>query len=393
VYEFFPHYREAVIRELLERGRHSYVFFGGRECKYDSGLKCWTCDDPDVYVATNSIAWAIGQTSYAGFSKRLVLQTKVIALSVSRRFDVVIYLGDAHYITTWISAGLARLFKKRVLFWTIGWLRDERNIKDWVRRAFYWLADGLLLYGHYAKKMGIERGFPRDRLYVVYNSLDFDRQKEIRSRIRPQQLSALRSELFVDAKCPILVCCGRLQPHRRLDWLISAVGLLNDADFRCNVLLIGDGPERDRIAQLAADRNVVVKFVGACYDEERLAELIMAADVTVAPGMVGLAAMQSLAYGTPVITHGDYDRQSPEWEAVVPGETGGIYVCGDIESLASEIRKWVEKNPDREDVARRCFGIVEQYFNPRKQREIIERAIEGLPAQDDTYWESRLSLS
>ena len=132
-----------------------------------------------------------------------------------------------------------------------------------------------------------------------------------------------------------------------------------------------------------------VKFYGACYEEETLARLIMASDVTVAPGMVGLTAMQSLAYGTPVITHGDFERQAPEWEAVVPGETGAVFECGDAESLANAIRAWLSKNPDREAVRKRCYDIIERYFNPRAQCEIIEQVIAGKPAVEDTYWLNR----
>ncbi len=100
--------------------------------------------------------------------------------------------------------------------------------------------------------------------------------------------------------------------------------------------------------------------------------------------------MQSLAFGTPIITHGDFDRQSPEWEALIPGETGDVFECGDTGSLARTIRKWIEGNPDREQVAERCYRVMDLYFNPAKQREVIDRAVEGMAAEDDEYWEARI---
>jgi glycosyltransferase involved in cell wall biosynthesis len=105
--------------------------------------------------------------------------------------------------------------------------------------------------------------------------------------------------------------------------------------------------------------------------------------------MVGLTAMQSLAYGTPVITHGDCERQAPEWEAIVPGETGAVFECGSAESLAGAVRDWLSRNPDREAVRKRCYGIIERYFNPHTQCQIIERAVAGKPAVEDPYWKSR----
>lgn len=390
VYEFFPHYRAPVIQELLTNSANTFTFFAGKKNVRDTEMACWSSDDKGVFSETKSYGVAIGKTPYAGFQKRLIYQTKVVRLAVSRKYDTIIYLGDAHFVSTWMSAAIARILGKRVLFWTIGWLRDEQNVTDLLRRMFYSIPHALLLYGHYARRLAMARGFDSERLYVVYNSLDYERQKCLREQMSPDRIRSVRRSLFHQPEVPIVACCSRLQSHRRLDWLIEAVALLHQSGFSCNVLLIGDGPERKTLETLASQKHVTVTFEGACFDEERLAELLMASDVTVAPGMVGLTAMQSLAYGTPVITHGDFDRQSPEWEAVVDGETGSLFRCGDIRSLAATIHHWLSTNPDREAVARQCVQMIETYFNPDKQREVIDRAIEGLPALTDPYWSERI---
>ncbi len=63
---------------------------------------------------------------------------------------------------------------------------------------------------------------------------------------------------------------------------------------------------------------------GACYDEEIIGELIFNAQLCVSPGNVGLTAMHSLVYGTPVITHNNFSNQSPEFEAIIDGKTGSF---------------------------------------------------------------------
>lgn len=63
-------------------------------------------------------------------------------------------------------------------------------------------------------------------------------------------------------------------------------------------------------------------FYGACYDEIKNAALIYNADLCVSPGNVGLTAMHSMVFGTPVITHNDFKWQMPEFEAIEPGKTG-----------------------------------------------------------------------
>jgi glycosyltransferase involved in cell wall biosynthesis len=137
---------------------------------------------------------------------------------------------------------------------------------------------------------------------------------------------------------------------------------------------------------LAKELGVRVAFYGACYDEGVLARLIMAACATVSPGKVGLTAMQSLAYGTPVITHGQWDAQGPEWEAVIPGKTGDLFKYGSSDDLARILRRWTQTVRASQDVREACIRLIERFYNPVFQRRAIDRAVAGLAA-DDLFWQ------
>ena len=89
-------------------------------------------------------------------------------------------------------------------------------------------------------------------------------------------------------------------------------------------------------ARYQADRpalNQNVCFFGPCYDEFEIGMLIYNAALCVSPGNVGLTAIHSLSYGTPVISHNDFKHQMPEFEAIVPGETGAFFIANDLNSL------------------------------------------------------------
>jgi hypothetical protein len=95
--------------------------------------------------------------------------------------------------------------------------------------------------------------------------------------------------------------------------------------------------------------------------------------------------MQSLAYGTPVITHDDHKAQGPEWEAILPGHTGDFFRRGDVSDLARVIQLWTRR-PLPDPAARRaCHQLIERFYNPVFQRRAIDRAVRGLPA-DDLFW-------
>jgi glycosyltransferase involved in cell wall biosynthesis len=373
--QFFAHYRAAVLRQLLDSERHHYFLVGDRRDPVHSGIRAW--DEVDqrhvVYAPCRFVPFGI------------LLQRGLIRLALRRDVKAIIYTADIHYATTWLSAAIARLTGKRVLFWTIGWLRDERGVKDFVRRAFYRLANGLLLYGHYAKQLAMTRGFAAERLYVVYNSLDYEAQRKARTAVSAEVVDGLRGELFPGADRPLLICVSRLVAKRGIDLTLEAMVMLERDGLPVNLLLVGDGPERARLEAFAASHDLAVRFYGECYDEAQLAELVMAADATVAPGMVGLTGMQSLAYRTPVVTHDDWNRQAPEWEAIVPGKGGCFFRFGDSADLARAIRECLSQFSRHGNARQQCSELIERFYNAAYQVRVIDRAVAGEPA-DDLFW-------
>jgi glycosyltransferase involved in cell wall biosynthesis len=120
-----------------------------------------------------------------------------------------------------------------------------------------------------------------------------------------------------------------------------------------------------------------VCFYGSSFDEVENAKLIYASDLCVAPGEIGLTAMHSLVYGTPVVTHGDFSKQMPEYEAVVSGRSGLFFREGDLLDLTDKINCWLDAGKCRDEVRTDCREIILKKYNPSYQREVIEKAIAG----------------
>lgn len=369
VYHFFAHYRFPIMQMLLDCHDNDYFLVGDRSDP-DNSIEPWQPPEnkmlfaPCIKVISN-----------------LLWQKWLLGLAIRPDISVIIFLGNANFLSTWLAAVLARLTRKRVLFWTHGWLRREQGTKAIVRNLFYRLAHGLLLYGDRAKMIGIENGFAKDRMYVVYNSLDYRTQKTIMIHMTEDRIKRVREMFFSDSKIPLLIYTGRLIKSKGLGLLLSAMSQLQNQGFKTSLLLVGGGPEREPLTQLAKTSGLAVYFYGPCYDEHKLSELIMSANVTVAPGQIGLTAIHSLGYGTPVITHDDPNDQGPEWEAIVPGETGEIFKRGDVHDLARAIHKWCLHPWPNEDVRKQCMAVIDHFYNPDFQRQVINRAVAGLPAE------------
>lgn len=371
VYHFFAHYRSAVVRSLVEDGRAEFTFCGDLEC-FDDKIEPMSFAEGIRFrrLRTHPIKGSV------------MWQSGLLSLAASSEFDVLILLGIPKFLAMWPAAIIGRLTGKRVIFWTHGWTYRPTGPLRLVRSAFLKLADSIMTYGRWAKQIGIEHGFDPRRIHVIGNSLDLESQRRVRSSMTNEVRASTRRELFGNDTIPVIACSSRLTRTRRLDMLFEAAALLAKRGQPVNIALIGDGPEREPLERQAAELGLRVAFLGACYDEALIGRVLMASNVCVAPGKVGLTAIHALAFGVPVVSHGDHERQMPEHEAIIPGKTGALYEFGSIESLAEAIRPWLETQWVPATTQRRCEQIVERFWSPRFQVEAIMRAVFGLPADD-----------
>ncbi|MDX2229157.1 MAG: glycosyltransferase [Leptolyngbyaceae cyanobacterium bins.349] len=116
---------------------------------------------------------------------------------------------------------------------------------------------------------------------------------------------------FSDQKENYYLASARLISYKRLDVIVEAFNWLG-----WPLLVMGDGPERDRL-QLQACSNV--KFLGHVPDTERTELMAKAQSVVVAAlEDYGLVPVEANASGTPVISYG----AGGVLDTQIPGETG-----------------------------------------------------------------------
>lgn len=384
VYHCWALYRQAIVRTLCqqEHPNPEYTIFSDKKTMPPNikGIDPALAEKP---VSEGGVRWRFLRNIW--FKELFLWQRGLVKLSLTSEFDTIIYLGSIYYISTWIAVLLARLRGKRVLMWSHGFRRWDKGLRGFLRRRFYRRAHGMLLYGNFARKMMIEMGFDPKRLYVVHNSLDYDAQSQLRESVPPETSDAIRSRFFSQPKLPLLVFVGRLTLAKKLHMILGAMEMLTQNGKLVNTLFIGDGPAREDLEQMVRQKGLEqrVAFYGACYEENELAPMIMASDVCVSPGFVGLTAMHSLAYGTPVITHDCPDNQSPEFEAVVEGKSGAFFRENDTEDMARVIQAWLGQGKSRDEIRHSCYEIIEKYYNPYAQADIINAAVAGIRSAEE----------
>ena len=120
----------------------------------------------------------------------------------------------------------------------------------------------------------------------------------------PDDSSATRQSLGISRSQTLLLYVGRLAREKNTQTLFRGFELLRRRDGNhFHLLVIGDGPQRNRVARL--QRCVRhVSWISYCSDCVELARYYRAADLFVHPGVqetFGLVAVESQACGTPVV--------------------------------------------------------------------------------------------
>lgn len=299
---------------------------------------------------------------------------KGVVKQIFKDYSHYIVIGEERNLSVWIFL-LFSLFtrKKKVYFWTHGAYGKEHGIKLFVSNTFARMTDGAFVYSNYARDILIKRGFSPERIFTIHNSLDYDKQIELRN-------SGLSSDVYArhfGNNNPVVIFIGRLTKVKKLDILIDAIARLREEGKHYNLVFVGNGSEHQALEEKmkSLGLNEVVWFYGACYDEKTNAELIYNADLCVAPGNVGLTAMHTMVFGTPVISHNNFPYQMPEFEAIHPDETGDFFEYDNVNSLAQVVQKWFDNHKDREATRQACYKEIDTQWNPQFQIEVLKKGL------------------
>jgi glycosyltransferase involved in cell wall biosynthesis len=229
------------------------------------------------------------------------------------------------------------------------------------RRAFIRHFDALFTYSRRGADEYAALGYPPDKIFVAPNA----------ASPRPIHPMPSRAEGF-NGK-PSLLFIGRLQKRKRVDLLLEACAALPD-NLQPRLVIVGDGPERAALEDLAKNIYPSVEFTGPRHGQE-LPPFFLEADLFVLPGTGGLAVQEAMSYGLPVImgegdgTNDDLVRPENGWQLSAP-ETLTETLC---EAL-SDVRRLRAMGIE-------SYRIVTEEINLERMVEIFVSALDSLQSR------------
>ena len=230
------------------------------------------------------------------------------------------------------------------------------------RRRFSFISqfDALIAYSQRGADEYAALGFPRQKIFVAYNSVSAPPSFPLPSR--PSTFDLRPNVLFV----------GRLQARKRIDHLLKACAQL---ESKPRLVIVGDGPERESLESLAKEMYPNTEFIGAKHGAE-LKPYFTEADLFVLPGTGGLAVQEAMSYGLPVIvaqgdgTQDDLVRRENGWQIPPPP--------GDFEALLSTMKDALSDVARLRRMGEESYRIVEEEINIEKMVETFVRALNRL---------------
>jgi glycosyltransferase involved in cell wall biosynthesis len=224
-------------------------------------------------------------------------------------------------------------------------LLRTRHISVPVRRGWYnfiyrW-PDGYVTTGEMIREHLIGVGIPPDRVVSIPTGVDVERFSPDVSG------DPVRAEFSVGREEPLVSVIGVLRSWKRHDVFLEAVRLLREGGSPVRGLVVGEGPQRERIAGGIAGKDLAraVRMTGYRQD---IPEIVAASDVIVLPSDrfegVPQVILQALAMGRAVVA-------SPIGgipEVVHHEKTGLLCPAGDPSAYADAIARLLAEPELRE---------------------------------------------
>lgn len=373
-----PHYRVPIFKRLSQNPNMDFVVCADDS---DEGWKGEKITTASVADEQNEINWhkiKLTRLKFPPF-RSYEWQPEAISFILKRKPDAVIVHGITKSVSNWILVLLCKLMRIPIIDWTQGVRGPEKPTKWLVRKMLTKPFDAHMFYGEWARDWYASHGFNANQLFVIRNSLDHDKQVQIREAVSQTNIENVRKDFgAIEPGWKLIFHAGRLEPQKKLPLLFNALKILKNKDYKIKLVLIGTGRDeaglREQVIQDGLQDCVI--FYGACYDENTIGRIITASDLTVVPGAIGLIAMHSLVYGTPVLTcYNTAYKHGPEVEAIVDGKTGYYFKDDDIMDLAEKIELMLYKDACKSQMTEACKKMIDDNFTPEYQEKIIIEAL------------------
>lgn len=295
---------------------------------------------PKVFSAYRKVL-RIAQSEKAEIIHAHTRVTQVLAHLVSRRTRLP-------YITTCHGFFKPRLFRK--------------IFPCWGRRC---IAISEAVGEHLANDFKVDR----KRFVIVHNGVEMERFDP--RKFSGQDKAAFKINYHLNPAAPLIGTVARFSSIKGQRYLILAMNRIHQENPAVQLLLVGDGPEKDRLARMVQELGLTnnVFFIPSTLDTSVPLSIL---DVFVFPSLLeglGLAIIEAQAMGVPVVA----TDVGGIYTLVKDGINGFLVPPKDSQSLARAILNLLNDKELAGTFAQKAREQAKQQFNLHQMTAEIEK--------------------
>lgn len=307
-----------------------------------------------------------------------LLNLEVWPLIRRAKFDVVVAYTGYAYATFWLALCRAKITGTPILFGTDATSFSPRDKKRWKlpvkKRLLPWIfrrADAVIIPSNAGRDFIINMGIPAAHVFLTPFVVDNTWWQKCASEVDRR---AVRRYWGIPEEAVVIVFCAKLQPWKRPDDALQAFAMADVPD--AYLVFAGDGPMRANLESDAQSLGIAdrVHFLGF-VNQSGLPSVYRSADLFVltseydpCPAVV----CEAMLCGCPVILS---DEIRGRFDLVKSGDTGFIFPCGDIDSLAKILREVLTDRARLTELRRRSLARMETW-TPRDSVDALIRGLE-----------------
>ncbi len=196
---------------------------------------------------------------------------------------------------------------------------------------------------------------PEEKIRVVQNGVDLGRFENLPGR------GKARDRLGLPAGAEVVGSVAMLRPEKNQGLLLEAAARLRPLHPDLHVVLVGEGPGREKLAARAARADLAgaVHFLGARAD---VPEILPAFDLFVLPSLPlvetqPVAVLEAMAAGVPVVA----TRVGDLAALLEDGRAGTLVPPGDVDALAEALEGLLQAPSERGALAARGRSVAERH--------------------------------
>jgi glycosyltransferase involved in cell wall biosynthesis len=196
------------------------------------------------------------------------------------------------------------------------------------------------------------------KVKIIYNGIDTEYFKPSKTK------SLLRSQIGLQDSNFVITIVANLYKIKGVEYFIRAASLVAQEVPESKFIIVGDGAEKDGLAELAANLGISEKiiFTGNIYNTK---DYLATSDVYVCSSLsegFSNSILEAMAMGLPVVATDVGGNK----EAVVDNESGFLVPAQDYQGIASKIIELYQNHDERYQMGDKGRAIAEERFNLKR---------------------------